>query len=277
MAKYFLDIGGYQGDSSMAALDPAFGFTRVYCFEPVASCRAHIAGQIGNKRFEIVDAGLFDRSTTLPLHGSGSLGGSIYVDAPSEGGVTEQCRFIRASEFFREHIAAGDRVWMKLNCEGAEIAILNDLLDSGEASKLTEVLIDFDAAKIPSLRSAVEALERRLATATFSYHYPPEVQYGMVNNYGAIRNWLVMSRAAEAGLARCWRSLLYQFRFLLDSRFNGYYKIRLLRWLGLRPPPDLVPVALRSSWSRTDQPRGPWAKENRDREETTSSRSGQPA
>lgn len=257
MAKFFFDVGGYQGESSCAALDPLFGFTRVYCFEPVASCREYIKEQVHHDRFQLVEAGLFDKSTYLPLHGSGSLGASIYSDAPSEGDKIEQCQFIRASDFFREHVAIGDSVWMKLNCEGAEIAVLNDLLDSGEASKLTEVLIDFDAAKIPSMRQTVEALEARLATAPFSYHYPPEVQYQMVNNYGGIRNWLLVSDAAEAGFTSRLRSVLYQFRYLFDPRFNGYYKLRLLRWLRLRPPAKLVPVAQRSSWSRLTQPRGP--------------------
>jgi FkbM family methyltransferase len=257
MAKYFFDVGGYRGESSIAALDPLFGFTRVYCFEPVASCGEYIEKQIHHSRFNLVAAGLFDRSTKLPLHGSGGLGASIYSDAPNDVDKVEQCQFIRASDFFRQHVSSADRVWMKLNCEGSEIAILNDLLDSGEASKLSEVLIDFDAAKIPSLRQTVEALERRLVTAPFSYHYPPEVQFEMVNNYGGIRNWLIMSKAAECGFTTRLRSLLYQLRYVGDPEFNGYYKIRLLRWLGLRPPARLVPVALRSSWSRLDQPRGP--------------------
>ncbi len=253
MAKYFLDVGGFNGESSTAALDPVFGFDRVYCFEPVASCRAIIAKQVRNSRFELVETGLFDRSETLPLYGGGTLGGSVYEDAPIEGGATELCRFIRASDFFRENIKEGDQVWMKLNCEGAEIAILNDLLDSGEAAKLTEVLIDFDAAKIARMKPSVAALEQRLATASFSYHYPQEVQFGMVNNYGGIRNWLLMSHAADPGMATLLRSLLYQSRHLMNPRFNGYYKIRLLRLLRLRPPPPLVPVSLRSTWSPIDK------------------------
>ena len=55
------------------------------------------------------------------------------------------------------------------------IAILNDLLDSGEATKLEEVLIDFDAVKIPSIRHEVEPLEARLKNALefcFLRHLP---------------------------------------------------------------------------------------------------------
>src|SRR4029079_3061790 len=106
-------------------------------------------------------------------------------------------KFISAANFFREHIGPSDRVWMKLNCEGSEVAILNDLLRSGEATKLANVLIDFDAARVPEMRDAVEELDRMLPNAPFDYYFPQEVQFGMVNNFGGIRNWLLVSGAAE--------------------------------------------------------------------------------
>ena len=79
----------------------------------------------------------------------------------------------------------------------------------------------------------------------------------MVTNFGSIRNWLLVSGAAETGAMVRVASTLYQIPYACDARFNGYYKIRLMRWLGLRPPPDQVPVAMRSTWSRIDQSRGP--------------------
>jgi FkbM family methyltransferase len=263
LKKVFLDVGGFNGESSRAALDPLFGFKAVYCFEPVAVCCERISKAITNKRFRLVKAGLFDKTTVSTIYSVGSAGASIYADAPKDNKNTEttECKIIKSSEFFRDHIGADDRVWMKLNCEGAEVAILNDLLDSGEAIKLQEVLIDFDAVKIPHMRSDVERLEARLATAPFGFHYPPEVQYGMVTNFGSIRNWLLASGAAERGAIARALSTLYQIPYLCDARFNGYYKIRILRWLGLRPPADQVSVELRHTWSRVDQPRGPYNKQ----------------
>jgi hypothetical protein len=46
---------------------------------------------------------------------------------------------------------------MKLNCGGSECDILENLLDSGEYSKITQVMIDFDAREIPSQRDRVTA------------------------------------------------------------------------------------------------------------------------
>jgi FkbM family methyltransferase len=239
MAKIFIDVGGFRGESIRAALDPRFAFDSIHSFEPVASCYDEIVRSVRNPRVTVHKAGLLDRSDDLPVYGAGTLGASVYA-GPDPAQPGERCAFIRASDFFARHIAEGDRVWMKLNCEGSECDILIDLLRSGEAGKLSEVLIDLDARKIPAAAPKVEILERMLVEAPFSYHFPEEVQYGMVNNYGGIRNWLVRSGAIAPGPARLVRSLAFQLRDALDPAINGYYKIRLLRLLRLRPPAPLA-------------------------------------
>jgi len=35
MKRIFIDIGGYEGDASLAALDPIFAFAKVYCFDSI--------------------------------------------------------------------------------------------------------------------------------------------------------------------------------------------------------------------------------------------------
>jgi FkbM family methyltransferase len=254
MAKIFLDVGGYEGDASAAALDPIFGFDLVYCFEPVTSNCDKIRQSLTEPRLKIVEAGLFDTVGPMPLAEAGELGASIYQNE----GATISCNFIKASDFFRDHISSSDDVWMKLNCEGAEVAIINDLMDTGEAAKLREVLLDLDAVKIPSLYDKAAALVSRLENAPFCFHYPPEVQYGMINNYGGIRNWLYMSGAATFSFHAFFASLIYQLPYLRSSRFNGYYKILVLRALRLRPPAMLVSADMRHTWSPLSKPRGPY-------------------
>ena len=253
MKKIFLDVGGFNGESALAALDPRFGFDEVHCFEPVRNAAKRIEETLCDKRLRVISAGLFDRTCSLPLGMPGELGGSVY-----KRGVDEQvCDFIRASDWFEENVAAEDIVWIKLNCEGAELNILNDLLDTGQAAKIHEALIDLDAAEYPSLHSDAEILLSRLAYAPFSFHFPPEVQYGTVNNYGGIRQWLVLTGAAKNSFRSRISSLIYNIPLAFDRATNGYHKIRLLRALRLRPPPNLISPALRSTWSPIYQPRGP--------------------
>ncbi len=249
MQKVFIDVGGFAGESSCAALDPAFGFQRVFCFEPVRACASLISSTYRSEALEVINAGLLDRTCELPIYFPGTLGASIFADAPVMRGATaasELSAFLSASEFFRERIGESERVWMKLNCEGSEVAILKDLIRSGEAPKLQEVLIDFDAGKIPSARAGMDELLDVLGTVAFSFHFPEEVQYGMVNNYGGIHNWLRLTCPIESSARRRMASLLYQVRRALDGRLNGYYKIRLRRGLGLRPQAPLRASSLRA-------------------------------
>jgi hypothetical protein len=153
--------------------------------------------------------------------------------------------FERASTFFAERINEGARVWMKLNCEGAEVAILRDLITSGESRKLHEVLIDFDAAKIPSIREQVDDVLTLLGSVPFAFSFPEEVQYGMINNYGGIHHWLRRTGALERTPAAMGRSIAYQAKQALNPLYSGYYKIHVLRALRLAPPAPLRRSPLR--------------------------------
>lgn len=230
MAKIFLDVGGHMGDSVHAALDPAFGFETVYTFEPVSSLYRQLK-QISNRRLQVINAGLLDASATMKVYHAGTLAGSVYADAPKylSEGTEEACKFIEASEFFKKNIKSGDTVYMKLNCEGAECAIMENLFASGEIEKLTEVLIDFDARKIPSQKHRVENVARMMREGKIPHHTPEQVQYGMINNYGSIRNWLIVTGALQQAPVGRARSFLYQARIIVTKDFNGYYKMRILK------------------------------------------------
>lgn len=235
MARIFLDIGGYKGDSLYAALDPVFGFDQIYCFEPVKKLFDKLKN-IRDDRLTVIQAGLFDCSCERTIFHAGTLAGSVYADAPRylEDGHEEMCKFIHAAGFFREEIKQGDVVYMKLNCEGAECSILESLLSSGQSEKLTEALVDFDALKIPSQADRVDQLVQIMNDQNLPYHTPEEVQYGMINNYGGIRNWLLVTGAAQGGANTKMKSVIYQLKIMLAKDFNGYYKMRVLRkmpWL----------------------------------------------
>ena len=61
----------------------------------------------------------------------------------------------------------------------------------------------------------------------------------MVTNYGGIHNWLRVTGAMDDNTASRIKSLAYQAGRALDPTINGYYKVRLLRALGLRPRPSV--------------------------------------
>jgi hypothetical protein len=85
------------------------------------------------------------------MYNPGNVGSSIFKEklVSHPNNRTERCKFIKASNWFKDNLSTLDEIYAKINIEGAEIEVLNDLLDSGEFHKLKKVIITFDVLKIP--------------------------------------------------------------------------------------------------------------------------------
>ncbi|MFN3523670.1 MAG: hypothetical protein ACK4YQ_15590 [Phenylobacterium sp.] len=244
--RIFLDVGGYVGHSVLAGLDPIFAFDRVYSFEPVRALADRIA-QIADPRLHVVVACLSKGHGAVQLFNPGSLAGSVFPDAPEYGGAAppQTVDKLDAGAFLAAFTGPDDRIWMKLNCEGSEIDVLESILDGGLSGRLSGVLVDFDALKIPSQRHRVAPMVARLDAAGVPYLTPEQCQYGMVTNYGGVRNWLLMAGARLPGAGRAAASLAYNAAMMRRPDVNGYHKMRILK-----AAPILAPLAR----SRRDAP-----------------------
>lgn len=231
--KLLLDVGGHIGETVESALDPIYGFDAIYSFEPVVSCANRIR-EIKDRRVHVIAAGLSNYEHEAPIYGAGGEGASVYGDAPDAVGQSEICQFLDASRWFREHVMARDVVYMKLNCEGSECDVLNNLLDSGEYGRTTQVLIDFDARKVPSQKHRVEELKQRLKESKFyNYSFPEEMQYGGGSHFGGIRKWLNLSGARQNGVKLQLQSLAHHLSNVVHQKHLPFYKLKIL---GLTPP-----------------------------------------
>jgi FkbM family methyltransferase len=231
VARLFIDVGGYHGESSLAALDPAFGFERVFCVEPVPSCVEVIRRRIADRRFVLVQACLLDARGSVTIYNPGSLGASVYSDAPAcqSDSAPQTAVAIDASDFFRAFVRPADDVWLKLNCEGSECAVLESLLAAGVCGPIRNVLVDFDARKIPSQSHRVSPVQQRLLKEGVPFSLPEDVQYGNVTNYGGVRNWLVGSGARRPGLRHLVRSAIYNLGIIwYHPECAGYHKMKVL-------------------------------------------------
>lgn len=164
--KVFLDVGANTGQSLIAAMEPEFGFDRLVCFEPVKSCLPKIKA-IADKRVRIEPFGLWNKDGEQAVFQPGSKGAGIWKKDNGRSDETEVCRFVRASTWMHSNIGAGDQVFLKLNCEGAECDILDDLLDSGEFDKVAFLMVDFDVRKIAAMRHRQAETQSRLAVYPF--------------------------------------------------------------------------------------------------------------
>lgn len=185
----FLDVGAHNGESLRAALLPEFRFQRIVCFEPAKACWPKLE-ELADARVEIERFGLWDQNCKKAIYQPGTMGAGLWKKDQGRSDETEVCKFRKASDWMRDNIAPGDRVYLKLNCEGAECDILDDLLDSGEFAKVSFLMVDFDVRKIAAKRHREAEIRERLAEFPFPrVSTSKEVMRGLTHQ-DRISNWL---------------------------------------------------------------------------------------
>lgn len=167
-----VDVGAHIGQTISEAIDPRYGFTDVYALEPMPAqfevlheCFYKVATPI----IHFCAYGLSDVTGTVDVFGSNALleasiyGGKSDVDAT----IVTPCDMVDAGEWFASHVGVTDRVFLKLNVEGAECRIIDSLLDSGELWTVEAMLVDFDCRKVPGLEGEEGRIRLRLSVAGF--------------------------------------------------------------------------------------------------------------
>ena len=211
--KVFLDVGAHEGWTLHAVRDPKYAFDRIYSFEPAAACWPALDA-INDPRVVICKYGLWNRNAEHELYDAGSRGASLYADKFKDTRDVQTARFARATEWFRDHLNMGDAIYMKLNCEGAEADIVEDLLDSGELERIRSVMIDPDVRKIPSQAHRERELRGRLEAAGMTnYVMESDVMIGATHRE-RIQNWLRVAGAEQ-------RAPVRQLTFLVAEALRG--------------------------------------------------------
>lgn len=188
--RIFLDVGAHLGETARAVLAPVYRLDRIICFEPVRTCCEQLR-RIEDPRVTVLPFGLWKETCERPVFGPGGLAASIFPDMKSvNSNASEMCRFIRASDWFRENVKKEDMVFLKLNCEGSECDIVDDLLDSPEFDKVDFMMIDFDVRKVPSQKRREKEVRSRLRKYPFPrVSFCKDVMIGPTHE-ARIQNWL---------------------------------------------------------------------------------------
>lgn len=135
--KIFLDVGAHNGETLEVVLEPKYGFDKIYCFEPALQCCNTIRAKYPDKRVYVCEYGLWNKDCTMSLYNHGEMGASVFKDKPRRHDKgSKDTRFVSASNWFSENLNFGNQIYLKLNCEGAECVILDDLVESGQYKKL---------------------------------------------------------------------------------------------------------------------------------------------
>ena len=162
--KILLDVGARNGESLGEFV--TWPFDEIYAFEPMPTqftnaCTTLI--ELDDPRVMIHNFGLSNETGTMTMYGADVNGeASVYaskVDIRDQ--ATTVCDFVRASEFF-DLLPRSSDIYMKLNCEGSEIAILHDLIDTGNLERVLAFRVEFDISRCVGYEDEADRLLARL-------------------------------------------------------------------------------------------------------------------
>jgi FkbM family methyltransferase len=222
--KIFLDVGSNQGQSISAIVEPTHGFGRFYCkygfdkiygFEPVPELHQIVARTYRDPRMTFVAVGLWNQTCERPIFSPGSQSASIFADKVNvDPAHSKICRFVRASDWFRDHVPETGEVYVKLNCEGSEVDIIEDLLDSNEYRKVTSLAVSFDVRKIPSQRDREDQIKLRLRQEGYTNVVDLDLVPGR-SRRERIHTWLSMAGADRRSVNNRLGHVAYTCRIFL--------------------------------------------------------------
>lgn len=157
--NFFFDIGANQGQAFDWHLckTPVYDGWEVYLFEPSPRSLAKLLEKAEEMahRYQV---------TVLPFAIDGSIGTALFNESadslcdtlqhgslhnelwnyPSESGYRVMVAKVKLSDFILQHTHPGDRIVIKLDAEGSEYGIVQDLLNHPEAmSRVKEMLIEW--------------------------------------------------------------------------------------------------------------------------------------
>ena len=196
MKKVFLDIGSHLGETLDVVRGPQYGFDRIFAFEPSPKCCSELKKYSDlDSRIQILPYGLGKVDDTAILYDSGSLSATTLFSGQISGGDatlknSDKVHIRRASDWIRSNLGPDDLIVAKLNCEGGEVDIIDDLLDNGLISYFYSLMITFDIRCFPDRRHLEGKLRARLrATGLKNFCFSDDVVIGPTH-YRRISNWL---------------------------------------------------------------------------------------
>jgi FkbM family methyltransferase len=174
MLQVFIDVGAHAGQTLAAAVQ--YDFDVIYGIEPMPNEFRILRGRFAyDRRVKLMNTALSHSNGTCTMYGTNELMEASILSSKNDvdASATTEVPTTRASEFVGSLPPAD--VYVKMNCEGAEIPILNDLLDSGAIHSLNRILIDWDIRKVPGMEHTEYQVRDRLGAEGFLRYddWPP--------------------------------------------------------------------------------------------------------
>lgn len=189
----FVDVGGHTGQTLDEVTRPKYAFRTIFCLEPMPRQFTHLLRAYRSfDNVQVLDYGLGDSTRTATIYGSNErFESSIFADKNDVATIDQtECVIVDATNWFSRNTTEDDTIIVKLNCEGSEVPILDNLIDSGMIHRIHNVMVDWDARKIPSIAHREQDLLVKMADVGFDrYSLCDNVMRGLTHQ-DRIGNWL---------------------------------------------------------------------------------------
>lgn len=170
----FVDVGAHEGQTIEEVRRYCYPFDVIHAIEPMPEQAAWLRERFRfDPRVIVHQFALSHTSGWTTMFGTNDhLEASLYAAKNDvDENIRTSVRAVRATQFFGT-IDAGCVV--NMNCEGAEVVILEDLLGSGEVERIAHLMVDFDARKVVGLEEAPRTIVKGLEQTNVDYRlmYP---------------------------------------------------------------------------------------------------------
>jgi len=224
-----LDVGAHFGQTAVIAIDPKWGFKEIHAFEP---------SKIAFEKLKCIKSevlichnfGLYSTNTERELLNAGQIAASIYTRSATPQQTKELIKLRRASDWLSENIEWESEIYLKLNCEGSEVDILQDLIDSRLITKFKSIYIDFDIRKFPGQEHRRKIIEKQLLELKIPFNSWEEIQDMLTKEeknipYYSFTKWLTVNKnQTTAGIIdrisyalKSYLNLTSRMKFILKS------------------------------------------------------------
>ena len=159
------DVGGYEGQWASDIFSKYC--CTIFIFEPIQSFAKKITGRFSaNRRVTCYPYGLSKKTEEVSLSHIGDQSSSF-----KEGGNEELVRMVRISDFIQDKkIPRIDLI--KLNIEGGEYDVLEDLIESGAVTRIKNIQVQFHDF-VPNAIERMHSIQAALSkTHRLTYQYP---------------------------------------------------------------------------------------------------------
>jgi FkbM family methyltransferase len=214
MQNVLLDIGAHFGEALEETLRPIYKINRVYAIEP-SSVGIKKLSRFKDKRLKIYPIAVSNYNGKANLFSAGSVGGGLFSDKQRHWKNTEIVNVFKFSEWALRSLNKNENIFIKINVEGSELFILQEIKKICKNFKIKSILLSIDIEKVPSLLRYKDDLHKLILDFPVQITIREDKETKL-----AVNKWLI-----NAGLRSSNR------KYLLSDLFRSYlpYDRNILR------------------------------------------------